>query len=402
MANEQKLRSQELLSRFGPEMYREAYRKGMSLSAWLEQQDPSAEYNDGLDAFQRLCKVANIRLTSIPEQGVYASKFEEFDANDQTRALVPEWVARQWRKATLGATRANPALHTADDQTIGSWANPWVDAANYRLAKQIAPAIPLSELVAMTTSIDSDAYRTFYLEDAPAEQRMVRVTQGSEIPRAKLTGADQTIRLYKYGRALEATYETLRRMPIDKVAFHISRLAIQSETDKVAAVIDVLVNGDGNSNGATNYNLTTLDSGASAGTLTLKGWLALKMKFTNPYGATHVLSQEAGALQLLLLSTGSANIPLVSAGFRADFGTFRPINPGLADGLGLGWTADAPANKLVVFDSRFAVERVVEIGANIMEVDKWVSRQTQLLVMTEAEGYAIFDKNATKTLTINA
>lgn len=397
--SDQKLRPAEMLKRFGPGIYREAYGKGMSVSAFLEQQDPSAEYNDGLDAFSRLCKVAGIRVNSVPEQGVWASKFEEFDATDATRALVPEFVARQWRKVTFSGTRAS---YGSEDQALGTLAHPWNDATAPRVSKQIAPAIPLSEVVAMTTNIDSDAYRAFYLQDAPSEQRMVRVSQATELPRARLVGADQTIRLYKYGRALEASYEVLRRMPIDKIAFHIQRIAIQSETDKVAAVLDVMVNGDGNSNAATNFNLSTLDAAATLGTLTLPAWLAFKMKFANPYAVSTALAQEAQALQLLLLNTGTANVPMVTAGYNNNFGTFRPINPGLAEGIALGWTADAPANKIVAFDSRFAVERVVEIGANIMEVDKWVSRQTQILTMTEAEGYAIFDANAIKTLNVSA
>ncbi len=398
--SEQRQRPQELLNRFSPEMYREAYSRGMSLSAWLEHEDPSEGYNDGLDAFQRLCKVAGIRLNSIPESGVFSSKFEAFDQNDHTRALVPEWVARVWRRTSLGSTRS---VYGAEDNKPGEASHPWIDASAARASRQIAPAIPLSELVAITTQIDSDAYRAFYLEDDASQQRMVRVAQATELPRAKLVGGDNTIRLYKYGRALEASYEVLRRMPIDKVAFHIARIAVQSETDKVAAVLDVMVNGDGNNNAATNYNLTTLDSGATAGTLSLKGWLAFKMKFANPYVVSHVIAQEDGALQLLLLNTGSANVPLATAGYNANgFAQFRAINPGLADGVALGWTSDAPSNKLVAFDRRFAIERVVEIGANIMEVDKWVSRQTQILTMTEAEGYAVFDKNASRTLNINA
>jgi hypothetical protein len=55
------LRPQELLKRMGPDIYRDAYRKGMSVSAWLEREDPSAEYKDNLDAFGRLLKVADTR-----------------------------------------------------------------------------------------------------------------------------------------------------------------------------------------------------------------------------------------------------------------------------------------------------------------------------------------------------
>jgi hypothetical protein len=73
-----------MLERFTPEMYRTAYANKMSLSAWLETQDPSEGYNDGLDAFGRLLMAADIRVNSMPEIGVYASKFEAFDKTEHT------------------------------------------------------------------------------------------------------------------------------------------------------------------------------------------------------------------------------------------------------------------------------------------------------------------------------
>lgn len=383
--------------------YREAYKRGMSLSAYLEDLHPQAEYNDGLDAFSRLLRVADIRVNSIPELGVMASRFEAFDQNENTRALVHEWMARQWRRVAMGGKRGTRGVVISNsDDSVGGGAHPWIDAGA-RAATQIAPAIPLAELVALTTPIDGDAYRAYYLNDAAADRRMVRVGEAAEIPKVSLTGSDQTIRLYKYGRVLEASYEILRRMPIDKVGYYIQRLAVQAETDKVATVIDVLVNGDGNAGtGATSFNLTALDSGTTANNLTLKAWLAFKLKFPNPYMLTTALVQEAVALSLMLLNTGSANIPLVAITNMSNFGSFRQINPGLADQVGLGWTSDAPANKILGVDTRMAVERVIEIGANVQEVEKFVTRQTQALAMTETEGYSIMDKNAAKLIDLTA
>jgi hypothetical protein len=58
--------------------------------------------------------------------------------------------------------------------------------------------------------------------------------------------------------------------------------------------------------------------------------------------------------------------------------------------------------KLVGTDRRLAVERVFEIGASIQEVDRYITNQTQVLTMTETEGYDILDGVATKILDINA
>lgn len=392
----------DLLAQMGSGMYRRAYEKGMSLSAFLERVDPSEQYKDGLDAFGRIMKVAEIVTRSNPALGYYADTFQEFEKSDQTRALVHEWALRQWKRAATGRDSTNRSVFlSSEDNALNSWMRQYQDAANPRF-RAVSPAIPLDELVAITTPIEGDAYRAFYLQDETEQERLVRVAQGAEIPRAKLVGGDQTIRLHKYGRALEVSYETLRRQRIDMVAFHLARMAVQAEADKVSAALDVLINGDGNANAAQVYNLTTLDPDANAGTLTLAGWLAFKLKFLNPYAITTALVQEGTALQLMLLNTGSANIPLVAIQNASGFGSFRPINPGLADAVGLGWTADAPSQKIVAFDNRFALERVVEVGAEISEVDRWITRQVQVLTITEVEGYAVLDANAAKILDIAA
>lgn len=397
-----KPRANDLLAQMGLNVYRAAYEKGMSLSAFLEKEDPSNEYRDGTDAFQRLLIAADIRTNSLPAYGVQASEFGEFNRTEQTRALIPEWLLRTWREVQTGRPFSTRALYSSADGAAGSWERPYADAVAARTDQQIAPAIPLSELVAITTPINASEYRAYYLTNDEDQTSMVRVAEGAEVPRVKLTGAQHTIDLLKYGRALEASYELLRRQRVDRLALTIRLMAVQAEVDKVGSILSVMVNGDGNNNAPTTHNLTTLDTAATAGTLTLEGWLAFKMKFANPYMMTGALAQEATALQMMLLNTGSANVPLVAVQTPSGFGAFTAINPGLRDNVALGWTADAPALKVVGFDRRFAIERVVDVGATITEIEQFITRQVQVLVVTEAEGYAIIEKNAINILNVNA
>jgi len=387
----------------GVELYKRAYDKGMSLSAYLEREYPEREQKDGLDAFQRLLMLSDIRTRSLPEAGVYASLFKEMLDDPSARCLVPEFIAREWRRAAVGAPVMKRAVYTSQDSGAGTAANQIAFATTARLSEQIAPAIPLSELVAINTPIDTGVYQAFYLTNDTSKQHMARVAEGAEIPRLMLQGSDREIRVKKYGRVLEATYESLRRQRIDRIALTIQLMAVQAEVDKVGAVIDVLVGGDGNANtAATSYNLTTLDPAAAAGTLTLRGWLAFKMKFKNPYMINIALTREATALQMMLLNVGSANVPLVFLQGPSGFGGFRQINPGLADNVGLGWTDDAPNLKIVGVDGRFAIERVFEIGASIEEVQNVITRQVKQIAMTESEGFSKFDVNAARVLDVNA
>lgn len=400
-----KPRPAELLERMGDaRLYHEARERKMSLSRLLDLEQPPDEYNDGLDGFQRVLRAAGIVMQSSADEGYVADTFAKWDDHPTARGLIPEWMHRIWRRTASG--KANDmqtrAVYTSLDTGQGTVLQPISFATDPRY-QQIAPAIPLSELVARITPIDGGTYEAFYLVNDAPSQRMARVAQGTEIPRVKIVGGDHIFRLKKYGRVIEATYEMLRRQRIDMVQLHIQRIAVQAETDKVAAALDIMVNGDGNSGtAATNYNLTSLDAAAVSGTLTLKAWIAFRTKFQNPYAMTHALAQDAMAQQLLLLNIGSANIPLVALPPMGGFGQFTPINPQLADGVRLGLTSDAPANKIVGFDHRFALELVTEIGADIQEIERFVTRQVQAVVLSENNTFAVLDGQAVRVLTVNA
>lgn len=383
----------------GANLYREAYNKGMNLSRFLEEVDPSTNYKDGLDSFSRMMMMAGIRSKSDPANGYWADPFTKFDQDDNSRALVPEWAARQWRKVSMPQTRT---LFNTTQEALGSVAHPFFDSHVIH-ASQIAAPVPLSALVGMTTGIKGDSYRAFYIIDVPSQQRKTRVAQGAEIPRVTLVGSDHTVDLFKYGVGLEFTDELVRRSPIDKIAFWVQREAVQAEVDKVATVLDVAINGDGNAlTAATNFNLTTLDPAAIAGTLTAKGWVSFKNKFFNPYSLGVVLTQEVGKLQLQLLSMGSANIIMSTVDGAQGIGTITGINNRLGDNVLVGQSADAPALTLVGMDARFAIERVVETAATTTEVERFANRQSSTLFLSEVEGYLVADQAGTKTLNLNA
>lgn len=382
----------------------EAYNRGLSLSVALEQDDPSSDYpNEQTDAFQRLVAVGKVRTRSAPQWGVAADEVLAFERMGTAgKVLMYEYFARAWRGAATGQSPNTRALYTSVDQALNTISNPYADRPGARWASQLESAIPIAAVVGETTGIDRRTYRAFYLTDSASQSRMVRVTEASDIPRAKLTGGEREIPLYKYGRALELTYEQMREMRIDVVARHIQRLAIQAEIDKLETIIDVMVNGDGNSGtSATSFNLTALDAEATVGELTLKAWLAFKKKFANPYVLNTALMQEDVSLQLELLSTGNANVPLAVLAGANSYGAIARINQ-TGDAVNYGWTSASPASKILGFDKRIAIERVFQIGANVQEMQRFINNQTELMTMTETEGYAVVDGGAAKLLNLSA
>jgi hypothetical protein len=361
-----------------------------------------------MDAFERMLFVASIKTRSLPEHGVWADTGAAFfKGKDEAekranRVLMHEWAARVYRHVAIGKSVNTRALYMSGDVAVNSSLRPFADAAQAYDTRRLAPQIPVAELVAETTPIDTDAYRKVYIEDDAEETRMRRVVEGTEIPGAKLMTSEQTIRVKKYGRKLTVTYEQMRRMRLNIVARHIAKMAIQAEIDKVATILDVLVNGDGNSGTTAPVdNLTTLDPGATAGTLTLKAWLAFKKQFASPYALTTFLARNTVTTDIELLDAGTANILLATLAGVSNFGNIRPINA-TSDAVRYGWTSEAPALSIVGFDREWAVERIVEIGATISEMARNPENQTEVMTLTEADAYAKLDVNAARLLDINA
>lgn len=391
----------ELLRALNLDYVGNGLREGLTLSVMLEREDPSAEHKDGTDAFQRVMREAGIRTRGHAEFGLGVGTFAEFDKSDATRILGVEWLTRCWKSAATGRPVTTRGMFSSWDGSEKGVLNQVVQSSMAKWNNQLAPQIPISELVALNTGIDKGTYEAFYLTEDATQTRMVRVTEAAEIPGMKLIGGDRSVRLYKYGRKLTMTYEQMRRVPLDVIGLAIARMAVQAEVDKLATILDVIINGDGNSGtAATSYNLTTLDATAVAGTLTSKGWLNFKKKFKGAYALTTALMPDVVATALELLTIGTANVPLVF--MDADkVGSLIPINR-TGDGIRYGWTDDAPTLKIVGADSRQGVQRLFEIGATIQEMQRFVTNQTEALTMTESEGYAVIDPGAHKILDVNA
>ncbi len=385
----------EILARMSPDLYREAYREGMSFSAWLEFQDASSNYRDGLDAFGRLLHAANIRTRSRPEMGLFAHEFGVFLEHERTRSLVPELMARWWREVQTGRSPDTRAIYSASDDIPGSSLRPYAEAAQMRVSNEIRPPFMLNDLIALTTPINGTEYRSVYLATDAANMRLVRVAESSDIPLFKLTSSTKTINLLKYGGGIETTYEQLRRTRIDKMRFWLQMVALQSEMDKVSQAINIAVSGDGGSGtAATNWRAKTdLDSAATGKTITLKAWWAFKLKFSPLYRLTHIVATEGDITKLGLVNVGDSNLQV----FLAD--PLRPSTDGtLRDGTRWGITADVPTDKLVGLDATRALERVIEIGGNIQEIERFARNQTEILTMTEVENFAVLQPGSVKTL----
>lgn len=368
-------RAAEITPYITREWYREALKRNMSFSALLEERDPSHQYNDWvddrsepngrrrMDAYERQLMLSGIRTKPDRAAGTPADKVERFYLSDSPASVVlfPEFINRSIRAAQL-----EPSL--------------------------------LDELVAITTLIDSAVYRSFRVSEDPTQTRKQRVSEGAEPRRVRITGAEDVTRLYKFAVAIEMTYEFVRRMELDVFAFHLMRIAQQNDLDKASVAIDTIVNGDGNTNTAASSWNHVSDFGATTDELQFKPYLRFLSKFRLPYRATTIFGQEEAVIDLLALSVGNSNIPLMQwSALTGGVGAMQTprftqlqANAFIHD--------DAPAASLVAIDRTRALQLLMEVGAEMTEVDKIIAKQIDQVVISDVSGFAILDRDASHVL----
>ena len=403
------------------QMYKEAYQKGMTLSAFLETLDPTEKLSQadrramGRDAFVRQMRKLDIRDRTIPEMGVMAHRWERFwddedGKSEERKALAPEWLARQFRHAfpvyPRGVANARGLdLHRREITTHNPLSDVlWPDAMDAAMRYQELEPSVLSYVVGRTRGIDSDTFKAFYLTDSTVEAaaRMKRVGEYAEIPHMTITGSDQSINVQKYGRALRASYEVMRRQSLDLIAWTVNYIKAKADNDKFLHAVDVLINGDGNSGtSATSTNGSTLDAAAGS-TLTLKMYLGWGMLWTRPHQCNVVLGTNGSIISLMLLNAGSANLPpnqaISASGAIGQVTLVKPIYGGVAAIN----ESTVTASNLLGLDNRYTLELVNEVGADIVEVDRIIQRQYEEVVLTESVGFDVMTLGQNRLLAYTA
>lgn len=196
------------------------------------------EHNAELDAFDIALLSKGITVKDNLKYGIQSSSMMTFFTTDENRVLFPEFIVRQLRQIS-----GMPSI--------------------------------INDLVASTRVITGDSAKQVVLDlsETPAGQKNKkslkkrRIAEGSSIPVATLKLGETSIKIYKYGIGVKATYEVLRRTTIDMFRKQMELVSVQAAYDEVGAVIDVIVNGDGNTNEAEVVKATEINPDAKAGTL---------------------------------------------------------------------------------------------------------------------------------------
>lgn len=357
------------LSSLTPDLYQQAHSQDMTLSMLLESLDPATE-GSGLDAFERLMKEAGILTKTVRDKNIFSSKVDAFYRTNENKILFPEYVAR----TLVQAMTEFPIF-------------------NY--------------LVATRTPIDSNVYKASYLDWDDADNKkaveMRRVTEAADLPLARIKLGDTAITLYKYGRAVEASYEALRRMSLELFERHINRIGTEAANNKVSEILTVIKDGDGNNNAAPKHKAKDFDSSSGA-VLTKTAWIKFLLKFY-PYGCDTVVANEDGLLQILEVLYPASTVAskmdeLLAKGLNVS--TTLPQDLVVNTTLLYNPDIDKIGGKEAIYglNRSNTIEEIFEVGSTISEADKFIRNQTQILTISENSGFRKIFKDGARILTL--
>ena len=323
------------------ETYLEAQSRGQSLTELLESDDyDPSPMSAPLDAFERQLAVHGIRVNGRTPDTV-----ESFYRS--AASLMPEFVMREVRKG-------------------------------------MAMRPIYNQLTAAQTVIGSNRYSPLYLSITSGDTRLSLrpIGEGAEIPQFVVNEQQKTVTVPEYGIALKVSYRTLRHRTLAQFKVLLWYLGFRMQTDKVAMLAEVILNGDGNSNAATILNTDV------SGTLDYEDLVKFWAEFA-PFEMNTILCHKNKMRQILTLT--EFKDPLAGFKFQSTGELVSPL------GAKLVRCDEIPSDLIVGMDSRFAVEEVISQPL-IVEYDRIIEQKFEEAVISESIAYAKLIKEAALVL----
>ena len=318
-------------------MYRQG---GMSFTQVLESLDPSENYRgtalEGTDAFQRQLKRFGIRA-----KGAGSSPVEKFFATMDSAVLFPEYIARTVRQGM-------------EENDI------------------------LSSVVATTTVIDAMDYRSIYSVPDEADKELKDVAEGAAIPTTEVKTKEHLVSLTKRGRMLVASYEAIRFQKLDLFGVMLRQIGAYIQKQQMADAVNVLMNGDGNNNGAVKYTVGTAPMSGTKGTLTYDQLVEFWGHF-DPYTMNTILCSTNTMTKILKIA--ELQNPLTGLNFQGTGKLTTPL------GAQLHRTSAVEDGLIIGLDNRYALE-LVKAGDVMVEYDKLIDQQLERAAISSVSGFA--------------
>lgn len=321
-------------------------RRGKTFSQVLEELDPSTNYKntplEKLDAFGRQLKRFDIRVS-----GAQSDMVEKFFQTSSSAALFPEYVSRA-----------------------------------IKLGMEYANALP--DITATVTKIDGMDYRSIVSDPDDDTKSLKVVSEGAFLPQTTIKTQENLVKLLKRGRMLVSTYEALRFQRLDLFTVTLKQIGAYIARTQLADAVNVLVNGDGNSNGAKVINAS------ASGTLKYTDLVRLWTELT-PYELNTLLVPTALMEKILAMPE------MQDSQATLDFhGTGRMITP---MGAKLIHVPTLDSDKIVGIDKTCALE-MVQAADVLVDYDKLIDRQLERATVSVISGFAKLFNDASVVLKV--
>lgn len=347
--------------------------EGISLSEYLnrEYKDVVSMYNGELDAFDIALLSAGIRVRENRKMGLSSSPLSAFFTTNENRNLFKEFMIRELRQIS------------GRDSII-------------------------NDLVGTTRVIQGDAAKQVVLELTDKTEagksnkknlKKRRIAEGADIPVKTLKLGELSIRIYKYGIGVSATYEVMRRTTIDMFRKFMELVNVQAAYDEVDAVVDLIINGGDNTDDTVVFKASELGvEGYNSGVIDEKTLI------------TYLINQDLHVFDTLVVGS-KVLVDLITT--IMDKNLTNAANPQLAfsfpnvlKNLKVVHYADLPKTsdgkeRIIGLAKAYAIEKVIEAGSMINEVEKVMSNQTQVAYMTENAGFSKLDPRASSILVLD-
>ena len=317
--------------RINKDTYLEAQSQGMSLSELLETEDyDPSESNSPLDAFERQLAAHGIKV-----RGKNAVTVELFYQG--APALLPEFMMREIKRG-----------------------------------QRMRPEI--SKLLASSSTITNSRYTPFFVNVTPTDKKLSLRPVGdlAHIPTIEVTEQRHTLTIPDYGITLKTSYKALRSRTTTQFKVLLWFIGFRLQADKMAIIVDTILNGDGNDNPAQVINSET------SGSLTYSDLVNLYNEFF-PFEMNVVLCHKDKIKTILNMD--EFKDPMAGFKFQKTGELVSPL------GCTLVRCDDVPSDLVIGLDNRFAIEEVVS-QALMVEYDKVIEQKLEEAVISESVAYA--------------
>ncbi len=307
---------------------------GKSFTDVLESMDPSSAYADtplaGLDAYERQLKRFGIRVS-----GVHCDRVEKFFSTTDSAVLFPEFIRR--------------AIRSGVEQSL------------------------LSDITAVHTICECGEYQPAVFTDTTAYS--TTVSQGSALPVASYLESSNGIVLNKYGRAIHASYEAVRRQRLDAFGVMLRSVGIKLAGALLNQAIAQLIN-----------SAEDMIDVATTDTLVYSDLAALYGAFST-YDMTHVLASPSVAAKIMAMEQ------------MQEMASTQPNAILLPFGSKLCKCAGMSEDYIVGLDSRFSLEMITN-GDLLLETDKLIDSQLDTITASIRVAFRMMINTAAATLSL--